>query len=39
MLTRKASPSPSVAAFRDLVLARTAGAMKRRRAPEMALAA
>ena len=31
MLTRKASASPSVAAFRDLVLARTAGAMKRRR--------
>lgn len=39
MVTRKPSPSPSVAAFRDLVIARTAGAMKKRRVKEEALAA
>jgi len=39
MVTRKPSPSPSVAAFRDLVMARTAGAMKKRRVKERAPAA
>jgi DNA-binding transcriptional LysR family regulator len=41
MVTRKFSPSPSVAAFRDLVLARTAAVKSRRRAKngEVGLAA
>jgi DNA-binding transcriptional LysR family regulator len=38
MITRKLSPSPSMAAFRDLVLARTAAARTRRRGKENGVA-